>query len=710
MKNIWLIPISVFALSLASCNETDVFDGLQDSQGQETENVEGKVKVRFEANAPSWDGNESRTELVDGTKVYWNNDDEVSIFSGVDYRYSDWNFYRAIIEGDRAQSAVLEGYASQDHNCFFAFYPSSSIRHVLDMIMVYVNIPTVQQAVPGTFANNLNPAWAFTEELGGSMNFNNIAALIKFSIKGCDDICKVTLTTKKDMQITGDYYIDLKLSNASGISMEVSTDYEAYGSESVILEGDFSTGVPYYFVMSPMNRPLENGFTVTFEKKDGTKYLKTANAGVINELFSGRIANIGEIDLTGAVFSNDIMDMNFISAVEDATGIQWSKKEDGSVPLTDENLNLIKGINQLDISKKGLTDLSYLKHFTGLRVLNCSYNETSELSLSELTELTELNVSNCKLKNLDLSNLTKLNVLDCSDNELESLDLSYNSGLTSLSCFNNFRIGNSLKMNHLNNLVYLKCGSMGLTTLDLNGLEKLQYLDCQNNHITELNVKYLTELSTLVCNGNALTSLNVSGLTKLTELRCGDNKNLSDLEMIGVSDLRTLEISYTNIDNIDISGFTGLEEIFCHNTKLKSLNLSGCTNLSYLYFNDNTMFDGVLDLSDCINLRTLACENNNIASLNLSNCILLNSLFCAYNKISELHLENNVNLRSLSCNDQKLENGAKLQLYLNIAQKNVWDNISSQHAASVDVYFDNSVVHDSNHGGFNESDYSGVLN
>lgn len=86
MKNIWLIPISVFALSLASCNETDVFDDLQDSQGQGTENVEGKVKVRFEANAPSWDGNESRTELVDGTKVYWNNDDKVSIFSGVDYR------------------------------------------------------------------------------------------------------------------------------------------------------------------------------------------------------------------------------------------------------------------------------------------------------------------------------------------------------------------------------------------------------------------------------------------------------------------------------------------------------------------------------------------------------------------------------------------------------------------------------------------------
>ena len=709
MKNIWLIPISVFALSLASCNETDVFDDLQDSQGQGTENVEGKVKVRFEANAPSWDGNESRTELVDGTKVYWNNDDKVSIFSGVDYRYSDWNHFRAIVEGDRAKSAVLEGYASQDHNCFFAFYPSSSVRHVLDMIMVYVNIPTTQQAVPGTFANNLNPAWAFTEELGGSMNFNNIAALIKFSIKGCDDICKVTLTTKKDMQITGDYYIDLKLSNADGISMEVSTDHDAYSSESVILEGDFNTGVPYYFVMSPMNRPLEEGFTVTFEKKDGSKYVKTANAGVINELFSGRIANIGEIDLSDAVFSNDIMDMSFISAVEEATGIQWSKKEDGSVPLTDENLNLIKGINQLDISKKGLTDLSYLKHFTGLRVLNCSYNEPLELPLSELTELTELNVSNCKLKNLDLSSLTKLNVLDCSDNKLESLDLSNNSELTSLTCYNNFWIGNSLKMNHLSNLVYLKCGSTGLTTLDLNGLEKLQYLDCQNNHITELNVKNLTELSALVCNGTSLTSLDVSGLTKLTELRCGYNENLSDLNMTGVSDLRRLQISYTNLGNIDISRFTGLEALYCSNTKIVSLDLSEFTNLTYLECFNNSMFDGVLDLSNCSNLWLLSCNNSNISSLDLSNCVSLNRLYCSNNKLSVLNLENNVDLRFLSCNDQELENGAKLQLYLNIAQKNVWDNISSDHAASVDVYFDNSVV-SGNHGGFNESDYSGVLN
>lgn len=709
MKNIWLIPISVFALSLASCNETDVFDGLQNSQGEETENVEGKVKVRFEANAPSWEGNESRTELVDGTKVYWNNGDEVSVFSGVDHRFSDWNRFRAIVEGDRAQSAVLEGDVNQDHNCFFAFYPASSVRYVLDMIMVYVNIPTVQQAVPGTFANNLNPAWAFTEELGGSMNFHNIAALIKFSIKGCDDICKVTLTTKKDMQITGDYYIDLKLSNADGISMEVSTNHDAYSSGSVILEGDFSTGVPYYFVMSPMNRPLEEGFTVTFEKKDGSKYVKTANAGVINELFSGRIANIGEIDLTGAVFSNDIMDMSFISAVEEATGIQWSKNDNGYVPLTEENLNLIKGINQLDISKKGLTDLSYLKYFTGLNVLDCSYNEPSELPLSELTELTELNVSNCKLKNLDLSSLTKLNVLDCSDNELESLDLSNNSGLTSLSCFNNFRIGNSLKMNHLSNLVYLKCGSTGLTALDLTGLTKLEYLDCQNNHITELNVKYLTELSALVCNGTSLTSLDVSGLTKLTELICGYNENLSNLNMTGVSDLRRLEISYTNLGNIDITQFAGLEELYCANTKIESLDLSECTNLTSLECGYNSMFDGVLDLSNCSNLWLLSCNNSNISSLNLSNCVWLSRLYCSNNKLSVLNLENNVDIRYLSCNDQLLEGGAKLQLYLNIAQKNVWDNISSDHAASVDVYFDNSVV-SGNHDGFNESDYSGVLN
>lgn len=671
MKNIWLVPLSVFALSLASCNETDVFDGLQNSQGEETENVEGKVKVRFEANAPSWEGNESRTELVDGTKVYWNNGDEVAVFSGVDYRFSDWNHFRAIVEGDRAQSAVLEGNVNQDHNCFFAFYPFSSVRYVLDMIMVYVNIPTTQQAVPGTFANNLNPAWAFTEELGGSMNFHNIAALIKFSIKGCDDICKVTLTTKKDMQITGDYYIDLKLSNADGISMEVSTDHDAYSSGSVILEGDFSTGVPYYFVMSPMNRPLEEGFTVTFEKKDGSKYVKTANAGVINELFSGGIANIGEIDLSDAVFSNDIMDMSFISAVEEATGIQWSKNHNGYVPLTEENLNLIKGINQLDISKKGLTDLSYLKYFTGLNVLDCSYNEPSELPLTELTELAELNVSNCKLKSLDLSSLTKLNVLDCSDNKLESLVLSNNSGLTSLTCFNNYWIGNSLELNHLNNLVYLKCGSTGLTALDLTGLEKLEYLDCQNNHITELNVKYLSELSTLVCNGTALTSLNVSGLTKLTELRCGDNENLSDLEMIGVSDLRTLEISYTNLGNIDITQFAGLEELYCANTKIESLDLSECTNLTSLECGYNSMFNGVLDLSNCSNLWLLSCNNSNISSLNLSNCVSLNRLYCSNNRLSVLNLENNVDIRYLSCNDQLLEGGAKLQLYLNIAQKNV---------------------------------------
>lgn len=708
MKNIWFIPLSVFAFSLASCDKTDVFDDLQNSQNEETDNEKGMVKVRFEANAPSWSGNESRTELVDGTKVYWNRNDCVSVFSGVDYDYSEWYEFRAVLEEDRAQSAVLEGSVYPEHNCFFAFYPSSSVRHVLGMSKVYINIPTTQQAVPGSFDNNLNPAWAFTEKPGGSMNFHNIASLIKFSLKGCDDIYRVTLTTKKDMQITGDYYIDLRISNDVGLAMEMADGDDAYRSESVTLQGDFKTGVPYYFVMSPMNKPLENGFTITFEKNDGSKYVKSANAGVINELFSGRIANIGEIDLSDAVFSNDIVDKNFISAVEESTGIAWTKNEDGNVPLTEENLNLIKGVTQLYISNRGLTDLTYLKYFTGLKMLDCSYNNPSKLLLSGLTELVDLNVNNCKLESLDLSSFSKLITLDCSDNNLKSLDLSNNSNLVNLVCYNNW-FEEGLAVNHLKDLEHLDCGSTWLTELDLNGLDKLRYLDCQNNHINELNVSNLTGLSTLVCNSNNLSSLDVSGLSNLQKLSCSGNGNLSELNMGGISGLQYLDFSYTNIEKVDLTYLADLSELFCINTNLKTLDIYGCPNLKSLDCSDNPEFDGVLDFSNSLNLQVLICNNSNITTLDLSNCVSLYDLYCCYNSISELNLERNVNLNYFECYEQKLENEAKLQLYLNYAQQSIWEMVSSSHDATVDVHINNEVLGENGHNGFDENDYSGVL-
>ena len=114
----------------------------------------------------------------------------------------------------------------------------------------------------------------------------------------------------------------------------------------------------------------------------------------------------------------------FITAVERATDINWTKEEDGTVPLTPENLKAIRAVTKLDISNKELTDLSGIEWFTGLEVLNCYKNQLTELVLLQNTALEELRCHENQLRSLDLSHNPALTNLSCFDNQLKSLDVS----------------------------------------------------------------------------------------------------------------------------------------------------------------------------------------------------------------------------------------------------------------------------------------------
>lgn len=132
-----------------------------------------------------------------------------------------------------------------------------------------------------------------------------------------------------------------------------------------------------------------------------------------------------------------ITNIAFITAVEEATDIDWTKEEDGTVRLTRENLEAIRAVTELDLSYMELTDLSGIEWFTGLEVLDCSDNQLTELDLSQNTALVQLYGEGNQLRSLDLSHNTALEELDCSGNQLTSLDMSHNTKLEFLSCYEN---------------------------------------------------------------------------------------------------------------------------------------------------------------------------------------------------------------------------------------------------------------------------------
>ena len=125
-------------------------------------------------------------------------------------------------------------------------------------------------------------------------------------------------------------------------------------------------------------------------------------------------------------------------------------------------------ITELDVSKKGISKLIGIEHFTALKYLYCYDNS---------------------LTSLDVSKNTTLIVLLCSDNRLESLDVTKNTELRNLHCF-----GNSL------------------TSLDVSKNTALKELFCYRNSLKSLDVSKNTALTNLSCYGNQISG---DGMTQL---------------------------------------------------------------------------------------------------------------------------------------------------------------------------------------------------
>ena len=233
----------------------------------------------------------------------------------------------------------------------------------------------------------------------------------------------------------------------------------------------------------------------------------------------------------------------FITAVERATDINWTKEEDGTVRLTRENLEAIRAVTKLYLSYAELSDLSGIEWFTGLEVLDCSDNLLTELDLSQNSNLLSLRCNSNQLTELDLSHNTALIELYCYANQLTELDLSHNTALEDLDC-----------------------GGNQLRSLDLSKNTKLRSLYCHSNQLSELDLSQNTALGLLDCYENQLSELDLSQNTALGLLDCYENQ-LSELDLSQNSALEWLSCYDNQLRSLDLSHNTALEELYCGSQK-----------------------------------------------------------------------------------------------------------------------------------------------
>ena len=250
-----------------------------------------------------------------------------------------------------------------------------------------------------------------------------------------------------------------------------------------------------------------------------------AEEGITGDVQTDEVSVEGADAAEVSIDATNFPDENFRSYVSD----EFDSNKDGK--LSGEEIG---DVNIIYVSESGIESLKGIEYFSALTYLDCSYNQLSNLDVSQNIALTELECQENQLSSLDVSKNTVLDRLVCKSNQLTDLDVSKNTAL-----------------------VYLNCDDNQLTSLDVSKNTALVYLFCSQNQLTSLDVSKNTALEPLGCSDNQLTSLDVSQNTALVVLYCPHNQ-LTDL---------------------DVSQNTALRYLACDGNQLTSLDISNCKNL-----------------------------------------------------------------------------------------------------------------------------------
>lgn len=302
MKHLFrALPLWTLLLGVASCDKEDIVAG-----GNGAEGSGERVPMTFTALAPQAGQPQTRTELQPGVEgeggqttypVYWNAGDEIGVYDGESFR----PFTIDLQEGTAA-TANFSGEASPEAESYLAFYPYDAKGVTYTDGAIGFTLLDTQTAQAGSFAPDVNPAWAQTSEAGGQLTFHNAAALVKFTLTAADaaQVSNAVLTDKGNKPLAGGFSLSV-----DGDVATLKADDAGSTFASVKLDGTFGMKeaddqtADYLFVVACGESQLEGGFTLAFNLKDGGQKTLTASRGLGEgkSLEAGVITNLGEIPL-----------------------------------------------------------------------------------------------------------------------------------------------------------------------------------------------------------------------------------------------------------------------------------------------------------------------------------------------------------------------------------------------------------------------------
>lgn len=263
------------------------------------------------------------------------------------------------------------------------------------------------------------------------------------------------------------------------------------------------------------------------------------------------------------------------------------------------------GLMLSDLKISNFKGIEYLKSLTSL-VANAVF--AKELDASELTCLRELSINRSLVENLILGS-EKLEILNIGSTKLNNFDLSVlPTGMKEI------------------NVEYL-----GYESLDFSAFTNIETINCSQNQLTDLKVAGLANLKKIIFTTNNLTQVSFAGCSSLEFVAGSFNLNLTSLDLTGCASIRNFLFMYTALESFDTTPFSStIEEINLGWSQVKSLNISNCSNLTYLAL-DNCPVNTELDFSNCTKLDVLRVDGTQIPSLDLSACGDISEIQCSTN-------------------------------------------------------------------------------
>ena len=286
---------------------------------------------------------------------------------------------------------------------------------------------------------------------------------------------------------------------------------------------------------------------------------------------------------------------------------------------------------------------------------NAYYNPSNNVSAVTFTKgcywLQNLDLTKNLLTTIDISNLKNLRQIAIGMNSLTTINTSQNTLMTHFyGYFNNF---NSLNFTTNTALQILDLGWGG--SQSPNG----------NSAITSLDLSQNTALTKIDFTGLAgITSLNLTANTALVTayldgIWVGTKNNLSNLNVTGLTNLKTLSVNNASLATIDVSTNTALETLNVGFNYLTSINVTNNTALKnlYVYLNNLTALDvsnndALVQLWACWN--NWGSDTNNISFIDFSQKTALTQLVANCRSLTSADLSDSPLLTFVNLNENQL--------------------------------------------------------